>query len=108
MHRFVGNGGLSLRRVRPCIELISEFRSISSEWYKFGHAEDLYFAFLGTLSKSFIIPNVTTAARFSHDIEPDYLQTLIGHELPFGVHAWEKYDHQLWIQKFSEEGVIPS
>jgi hypothetical protein len=103
---FVGNGGLSLRRVRTCIGLIREFSSLSAEWYKFGHAEDLFFAFLGTLSKDFVLPNVATAARFSHDIEPAYLQELIGHELPFGVHAWEKYDRNLWVKKWESLGLV--
>ena len=103
---FVGNGGLSLRRVRPCMGLIREFSSLSAEWYRLGHAEDLYFAFLGTLSKDFVLPNLVTAARFSHDIEPAYLQGLIGGELPFGIHAWEKYDRKLWVDKFIENGLI--
>ena len=103
---FVGNGGLSLRRVDACIRLIQEFRSISAEWYRMGHAEDLYFGFLGTISKNFVIPNVATAARFSHDIDPGYLQELIGGELPFGIHAWEKYDRKLCEKKFDEAGII--
>jgi Protein of unknown function (DUF5672) len=97
---FVGNGGLSLRRVESCISLIREFKSVSSEWASRGHAEDLYFGFLGNLSRRFVLPNVVTAAHFSHDIDPGYLQQLIGGEVPLGVHAWGKYDRDLW------EGIL--
>lgn len=92
---FVGNGGLSLRRVEACIKLIDEYKSMSDEWTRHGHAEDLFFAFMGELSKSFVLPNIMTAARFSHDIQPEFLQKLIGGETPLGIHAWAKYDRKL-------------
>jgi hypothetical protein len=97
---FVGNGGLSLRRNKACIRLIEEFSSVSEEWAKFGHAEDLFFAFMGTLSEDFMLPNFMTAAHFSHDIDPIYLQKIIGYEIPFGVHAWKKYEKDYWHSKF--------
>jgi hypothetical protein len=93
---FVGNGGLSLRRNKACIGLIQEFDDVSANWHTYGHAEDLYFAFLGTLSQNFLLPNIMTAATFSHDIDPVYLQQLTRHQTPFGVHAWEKYDRSYW------------
>jgi len=93
---FVGNGGLSLRRIKACIGLINEFDDVSSDWHTYGHAEDLFFSFLGNLSLNFLIPNIITAATFSHDIDPGFLQKLTNHQLPFGVHAWEKYESTLW------------
>lgn len=99
---FVGNGGLSLRRNKACIRLIEEFADVSNEWAEVGHAEDLFFAFMGTLSKDFMMPNLMTAAHFSHDVDPIYLQKLINHEMPFGLHAWNKYDREYWLKKFAE------
>ena len=93
---FVGNGGLSLRRNKACIDLIREFDDVSANWHTYGHAEDLFFAFVGSLSVNFLMPNIMTAATFSHDIDPQYLQDLTNHALPFGVHAWEKYDRVFW------------
>ena len=93
---FVGNGGLSLRRNKACIDLIREFDDVSANWHSHGHAEDLFFAFVGSLSVNFLIPNIMTAATFSHDIDPQYLHNLTNHVLPFGVHAWEKYDRVFW------------
>ena len=97
---FVGNGGLSLRRNRACIELLSEFDDIAEMWQINGHAEDLFFAFASTLSKSFLTPNFMTAANFSHDIEPVHLYKLINNQIPFGVHAWSKYNKEHWLNIF--------
>lgn len=108
---FVGNGGFSLRRVESCIGLINEFQNVSSEWSSRGHAEDLFFGFMGNLSRRFVLPNVMTAARFSHDIDPGYLQQLTGGEIPLGVHAWSKYDRGLWeriLSKLPAGAPLPS
>ena len=61
------------------------------------YAEDLFFSFMATLSDFFRTPNFKIAAKFSHDIEPQYLSKIIANELPFGVHAWSKYDRNFWV-----------
>jgi hypothetical protein len=99
---FVGNGGLSLRRNRACINLIKEFDDVAFIWGEEGHAEDLFFSFLGQISKTFQIPNTMTAAMFSHDIDPIYLFNLIGRQVPMAVHAWGKYDRPHWISIFKD------
>lgn len=94
---FVGNGGLSLRRNKACIELLDEFDDVAENWRINGHAEDLFFAFLANLSEKFSTPNLMTAAKFSHDIEPILLNKITRYRIPFGVHAWSKYDRSHWI-----------
>jgi hypothetical protein len=96
---FVGNGGLSLRRNKACINLLNEFEDLAELWGVQGHAEDLFFAFLSTLSKKFNTPNLMVAAHFSHDIDPVYLGQFINNATPFGVHAWAKYDRNYWESK---------
>lgn len=96
---FVGNGGLSLRNIRSCLDLIKEFPDLALTWQSTGHAEDLFFAFLSTVSDFFKTPNIKVAAKFSQDIEPQYLSKLIGNEIPFGVHAWAKYDRNFWTSR---------
>jgi hypothetical protein len=96
---FVGNGGLSLRRNAACIELMNEFPDVREQWSVAGHAEDLFFSFVGNLSQQFRIPNLMTAAHFAHDIDPTYLQKLISGQDPFGVHAWRKYESQYWLKR---------
>jgi Protein of unknown function (DUF5672) len=93
---FIGNGGLSLRKIRSCIQLLREFPDLALDWQNTGHAEDLYFGFLSTVSDFFKTPNIKIAAEFSHDIDPQYLSKLINNQTPFGVHAWSKYDRSFW------------
>lgn len=89
---FVGNGGLSLRRNSACISLLQEFEDLQKEWLHMGHAEDLYFSLIGSISENFRIPNIINAALFSHDIGIEQINKLINNKIPFGIHAWEKYD----------------
>lgn len=96
---FVGNGGLSLRNIQSCINLIKEFPDLALNWQALGHAEDLFFAFTATLSDFFKTPNFKVAAKFSHDIDPQYLSNIIGNKLPFGAHAWSKYDRSFWVNQ---------
>lgn len=91
-HAHVGNGGLSLRKIKSCLNLFDEFEDTHSEWVKYGHAEDLFFSFLGGISSSFILPNIYKAAQFSHETDSNYFFNLIGNSLPFGIHGNDKYD----------------
>lgn len=99
---FVGNGGLSLRKIQSCIKLINAFPNLSKNWRDIGHAEDLYFSFMGTMLTDFKIPNFKTASQFSHDIDPVFLYKLNSNSIPFGCHAWRKYDAGHWIRIFNE------
>jgi hypothetical protein len=99
---FVGNGGLSLRKIKSCVKLINAFQDISTNWRDIGHAEDLYFSFLGTMLTDFKLPNFKTASEFSHDIDPVFLYKLNSNSIPFGCHAWKKYDAPHWIRIFNE------
>ncbi len=98
---FVGNGGLSLRRNQSCIDLINEFDDVAEMWRIHGHAEDLFFSLVGSLSEDFLIPNIKKAALFSHDIEPEFLYNLNNNRIPMGVHAWSKYNRGHWMEIFS-------
>jgi hypothetical protein len=99
---FVGNGGLSLRRNQACIDLLNEFDDLAELWGTQGHAEDLFFAFAHNLSRNFSVPNLMSAATFAHDIDPEYLYKLTGQQIPFGVHAWSKYNRSHWVNIFKE------
>lgn len=93
---FVGNGGLSLRRVRKCISLLKEFSVAISVFDRTGSSEDLFFSVMGSLSGDFIIPNEITASRFSLELKPAYYYTVNGGRLPMGGHAWWKYEPKFW------------
>ncbi len=93
---FVCNGGLSLRKIRSYIRLIQEFPELTLTWPNKAHAENLFFAYLSTVSDFLKMPNIKVVTKFSHDIDPGYLSKLIGNEILFGIHAWSKYDRDFW------------
>jgi hypothetical protein len=103
---FVGNGGLSLRRNKACINLINEFDDVAEMWRTCGHAEDLFFSIVSNLSEKFMVPSIKKAALFSHDIEPEYLYRLNNFQMPMGVHAWSKYNRGHWMEIFSKIGGL--
>lgn len=92
----VGNGGLSLRRVRKCLSLLDEFSVIVDVFDRTGSSEDLFFSVMGALSCDFIIPNEITASRFSLELKPSYYVAVNGGKLPMGGHAWWKYELEFW------------
>jgi len=93
----VGNGGLSLRRVAKCIQLIKEFPEASTKFAGNRINEDLFFSIFGTLSDNFSVPDRITASRFSMEISPDYFSFLNSGKAPMGGHAWWKYDVHFWL-----------
>lgn len=97
----VGNGGLSLRRVRKCISLLKEFEIAVNIFSGNGSSEDLFFSVFGSLSVNFIIPNEITASLFAMEINPSYYYVVNGGNLPMGVHAWQKYDPEFWKKYIS-------
>ncbi|MCX8062049.1 MAG: hypothetical protein N3D16_05665 [Anaerolineales bacterium] len=92
----VGNGGLSLRRVKKCIALLEEFPEAVWVFHQTGSSEDLFFSVMGELSNDFIIPNEITASRFSLELNPSYYYAVNGNSLPMGGHAWWKYEPEFW------------
>lgn len=93
----VGNGGLSLRRVRKCLALIREFPDASRVFLHQGSNEDLFFSIMGALSEDFVIPNEMTAARFCLEMRPDFYYGAGGQRLPMGAHAWWRTSPDFWI-----------
>lgn len=43
-------------------------------------------------------PSPEEASEFSFERSPRYLYERNGRKLPFGCHAWEKYDKQFWME----------
>ena len=46
----------------------------------------------------FKIAPFDVALRFGFECVPEYCYELNGHKLPFGCHAWERYDRKFWEQ----------
>lgn len=94
----VGNGGLSLRRNRKCVQLLHEFSVELELFVRTASSEDLFFSVMGALSQDFVIPNEVTSSLFSMESDPRYYFKINGGRLPMGGHAWEKNDPAFWSE----------
>jgi hypothetical protein len=92
----VGNGGLSLRRVRSCLELINEFPETYAAFVRSGTNEDAYFSLLATQSACFRIPEPIVASRFSMELAPDRYFADNGQCMPMGAHGWWSVQPTFW------------
>ena len=101
----VGNGGLSLRRVRSIIRLINEFPQTTQYFLSSTSSEDLFYSTAGLASHNFKLPNEIVASKFSLEMEPNYYFHRNGFYSPLGGHAWWKYDPQFWIPRLREPAL---
>lgn len=63
--------------------------------------EDLFWTqYIPTLGIKMKIPTPKQAAAFSFERSPAYLYKLNNQELPFGCHAWKKYDYDNFWSKY--------
>jgi hypothetical protein len=121
-----GNGGFCLRNVKNCYHVVTQFRQLRfkrkfegpaapfyKRWYRhIKHDllynwsrypfqpiinEDLFWAEL--IPKAFAdfnVPEPEDAIGFSFEVNPDVLFKRNSGELPFGCHAWWKYNLEFW------------
>jgi len=88
----VGNGGLSLRKIQSHIKW-SFWASILFKLLP--KNEDM----IWTLFVPFKKPKIKEALLFAFERNPERSFELTGQTLPFGCHAWEKYQPHFW-QRF--------
>lgn len=90
----VGNGGFSLRKVKSHYNNTRFFRPILRFMEK---NEDMFWGlFLYWLNPFFKRPEWREALHFAFEMNPKKSFELTEQQLPFGVHAWEKYDKEFW------------
>ncbi len=51
---------------------------------------------LANIFSDYKVALVADAVKFSFEVNPAFLYKLNNEQLPFGCHAWEKYDQQFW------------
>lgn len=128
-----GNGGFCLRNVKDCYHVVSSFRklnyvksytdtnrSVLRRLYRYVKHdllhnyslypfqpiinEDLFWSVLvPAVFPAFKVPEPAAAIGFSFEVNPRILYKINLHELPFGCHAWLRYDLGFWsahINKF--------
>lgn len=89
----VGNGGLSLRRLRPTLELLAAPHAKPQRWEA---NEDGFFAYWGKKGRKFRSCPLEVAARFAFEAKPEALYALNGNTLPLGCHGLPKYSQKFY------------
>ena len=92
------NGGLSLRKIKPIIRYITIYNLFFKEWLA---NEDMMFSFaqkrVYLLRFLLKLPHWKEALSFSIEKNPSISYEILG-KLPFGCHAWERYNPNFWKQ----------
>ncbi len=90
--RKVGNGGLSLRKVKSSLKASRYLYFLALIWWK---NEDVFWSNVVPRLFPYKIPSVQTALKFSFDLDPERCYELNDRQLPFGCHAWDK-NYSFW------------
>lgn len=85
----VGNGGVSLRKVRTHLRWAWW---VSFIFKLFPKNEDMIWSLFVPFKK----PGTVEALHFAFELEPRKSYQITGKTLPFTCHAWEKYDPLFW------------
>ena len=88
---YVGNGGFSLRKTESFIKILDE-RSHLVSCNK--EAEDVFFASMS--DSNFKVAPLEVAMQFSIETDVRKCYEKNNEHLPFGCHAWERYDIDFW------------
>jgi hypothetical protein len=128
----VGNGGFSLRRIPDFLKVLYRPRifknvlmqnwpgNLLSTVYRYlkdyhslvyGNThlnidvnEDLFWGlFVPQQCSFFRVPSPLEAISFAFEAHPDYLFELNQQKLPFGVHAWQRYMPEFWLDVLAQQ-----
>ncbi len=121
-----GNGGFSLRKVKSALEVLEKVnfkikRESDNPWiqklwfiqailtgqsrklwlnapsYNYPFAEDGFWSLEAPkYMKSYKVANFKDALKFGFERYPEKCFKLNNSQLPFGVHAWKKYNEKFW------------
>lgn len=88
---------VSIRKLRPWLRGLKEIWSHSVS-YRSLLAEDYYWSFEAKkFVPDFKIPDVDTGLKFAFEVGPKYCFERNSNQLPFGCHAWTRYDKNFWL-----------
>ena len=101
----VGNGGFSLRKTKTCYWLLKIFRSKVKSWG--ANNEDGFFSYWGNILHPFFkLPSDDEALYFSIEHSPAESLKKLGNTMPFGCHAFEKFEPETWKLYIYDKTVI--
>lgn len=98
---YVGNGGLSLRKVDSFIRILEDRKPLQREQIK---NEDLFFSAI--IDEKFKIAPKEIALQFSFERQVRLCYEQNHCQLPFGCHAWGRYDFTFWKPFIEQFGYV--
>jgi hypothetical protein len=97
-----GNGGLCLRKIPTFLNHFKDKSYFSDKWTA---NEDYYWIFFAKSdNRRLNVPNKKEAIKFSIELAPKYCLRKNKYVLPFGLHAWGRYNIKFWKPYIKEAG----
>jgi hypothetical protein len=97
IHRVLFNGGFSLRKIKPILRFLKVYHALLPTWVA---NEDCMFSAYERralpLRWMLRLPTWQEGLKFAIEQNPHLAFKLNGDSLPFGCHAWEKYNPKFW------------
>lgn len=98
----VGNGGFSLRKTATFYYLVKLLKYKTKQWGT--NNEDGFFKYWANILYPIMkLPDDEVALRFSVETNPAISLAKLGNQLPFGCHAFEKYEPLTWQPYIKKE-----
>jgi hypothetical protein len=97
IRKYMGNGGLSLRKVSSAMNILTRHWLAARKWHQ---NEDAFWALY-----SGNMPGEKEASMFSLEEQPSAYYRANGNRMPLGCHAWERYEPEFWRAQFKLEGL---
>ena len=89
-----GNGGFSLRKVHSFLEVIDRAKGSISGFRK---NEDMFWSVEAARHwRRFKVAPAEVGIGFSVELSPRFCFEVTNQALPFGCHAWTRYDRDFW------------
>lgn len=83
-----------------------KFNTLKLCLYFYRSNEDYFWAFLAQFfTKEFNLASPHVALEFAFEVSPRKCYEANNRQLPFGCHAWEKYDKEFWLDIVKMEGI---
>jgi Protein of unknown function (DUF5672) len=90
----VGNGGFGIRNIAKHYYSALIFRPLS---FIFSKNEDFFWCYImPKINPFYRLPKAAEALHFAFELEPSRCFEQTAQQLPFGCHAWEKYEPEFW------------
>lgn len=85
----------------------SNYHAVEEELKNFPYNEDVFWAIEAPkFNPLFQVAPAEEALPFAFEVDPRWSYERNGKELPFGCHAWGKYDRKFWEEKLAEESLL--